>query len=66
MNERRFHEIYRGYNIDYNPDNEGADGDELKNVHISKDGKRIASTRGVEAAYDTIDVMKREEAQGAR
>jgi hypothetical protein len=47
-----YHEIYRGFDIDYELEHDG--------VYITKDGgNRLATVGGVEAAYDWIDKEKR-------
>lgn len=48
-----YHEIYRGYDIDYHIDHE--------NVYILKDRVKVAEVGGVEDAYRWIDAKRKEE-----
>lgn len=54
---RPFHEIYRGYDIDYHTDHE--------EVYIIKNGVLVNTVGGVEAAYYWIDAEKRKVNQNA-
>ncbi len=51
MADKPYHEIYSGFDIDYELEHEG--------VYITKDGSRLATVGGVEAAYSWIDTEKR-------
>jgi len=51
----KWRDTYRGYIIDYNPDNEDM------NVFVEQGGVRVHTTKGYESALEWIDQKRRSE-----